>query len=101
MMELINTPYYLNEKHKYINKVLNFGKVNVVNMQLQLGEEVAEHDVDADVLIIVKTGKVAFTVEGEEVEVSPQNVLHMNPGERHSLKALEVSDFLVLQIKQG
>lgn len=100
-MELINTPYYLNEEHKHISKVLNFEKVNVVNMQLQLGETVAEHDVDADVLIIVKTGKVAFTVEGEEVEVSPQNVLHMNPGERHSLRAMEVSDFLVLQIKRA
>ena len=100
-MDLINTPYYLNEEHKHISKVLNFEKVNVVNMQLQLGETVAEHDVDADVLIIVKTGKVVFTVEGEEVEVSPQNVLHMNPGERHSLKALEVSDFLVLQIKRA
>lgn len=100
-MELINTPYLLNEKQKNISKVLAFGQVNVVNMQLQLGETVAEHDVDADVLIIVKTGKVAFTVEGEEVEVSPQNILHMSPGEKHSLKALEVSDFIVLQIKQA
>jgi quercetin dioxygenase-like cupin family protein len=100
-MELINTPYYLNEEHKHTSKVLNFEKVNIVNMQLQLGETVAEHDVDADVLIIVKTGKVAFMVAGEEVEVSPQNVLHMNPGERHSLRAMEVSDFLVLQIKRA
>lgn len=99
-MELIHTPYHLAEKNKHIDKVLNVGKVIVINMQLQLGETVAEHDVDADVLIIMKTGKVVFMVNGEEAEVSPQTVLHMKPGEKHSLKALEASDLLVLQIKQ-
>lgn len=99
-MELIQTPYFLNEEHKHIKKVLDLGNVNIVNMQLQLGEMAAEHEVDADVFIIVKTGRVAFTVEDEAVEVSPQNILHMSPGERHSLKALELSDFIVMQIKQ-
>ncbi|WP_416145481.1 hypothetical protein [Planococcus koreensis] len=41
-----------------------------------------------------------FTVEGREVEVSQHNLLHMAPGERHSLRAEEVSDFMVLQIKR-
>ncbi|WP_416145482.1 hypothetical protein [Planococcus koreensis] len=56
-MELIDTPYYLNETHKHIEKVLSFNDTNVVNMQLQIGQTVAEHEVDADVLIIVKEGK--------------------------------------------
>lgn len=99
-MELIDTPYYLNEKHKHIEKVLSFHNTNVVNMQLQMGQTVAEHEVDADVLIIVKRGKVIFTVDGREVEVSQHNMLHMAPGERHSLRAEEVSDFMVLQIKR-
>lgn len=99
-MELINTPYYLNDMHKHIEKVLSFNNINVVNMQLQIGQTVAEHEVDADVLIIVKRGKVIFTVEGREVEVSQHNLLHMAPGERHSLRAEEVSDFIVLQSKR-
>lgn len=100
-MELINTPYRLGEKLKHIEKVLNLGNVNIVNMQLQEGETIAEHDVDADVFIIMKTGKVVFTVNGEEVEMSSQNILHMNPGERHRLKAIEASDLLVMQVKKG
>ena len=99
-MELIDTPYYLNETHKHIGKVLNFNDTNVVNMQLQIGQTVEEHEVDADVLIIVKRGKVIFMVEGREVEVSQHNMLHMAPGEKHSLRAEEVSDFMVLQIKR-
>lgn len=99
-MEMIETPYYLNDKHKHIEKVLSFNNTNVVNMQLQIGQTVAEHEVDADVLIIVKRGKVIFTVDGRDVEVSQHNMLHMAPGEKHSLRAEEVSDFMVLQIKR-
>ncbi len=100
-MELINTPYQLDEKQKHIEKVLNLGYITIVNMQLQKGEVVAEHKVDADVLIVMKTGKVVFTVNGEDVEVSPQNILRMDAGERHRLKAVEASDLLVMQVKQG
>lgn len=97
-MELIDTPNLLEEKNKHIHKAINFGKTKVVNMQLQTGEKIAEHDSAADVVIIVRSGKVSFNVEGQTVEVSPDNILHMDPKEKHSLTALEPSDILVLQI---
>ncbi|MDQ0427984.1 quercetin dioxygenase-like cupin family protein [Planomicrobium stackebrandtii] len=97
-MELIETPYLLGEKNKHIQKALNFNKTQVVNMQLQKGEKIAEHDSMADVLIIVRSGKVSFVVEGQTVEAAPDNILHMNPKEKHSLTAIEPSDLLVLQI---
>lgn len=97
-MELIETPNALGEKNKHIQKALSFGKTKVVNMQLQAGEKIAEHDSAADVIIIVRSGKVSFDVEGQTVEVSPDNILHMDPKEKHSLTAIEPSDLLVLQI---
>lgn len=97
-MELIETPNALAEKNKHIQKALSFGKTKVVNMQLQAGEKIAEHDSAADVIIIVRSGKVSFDVEGQTVEVSPDNILHMDPKEKHSLTAIEPSDLLVLQI---
>lgn len=97
-MELIETPILLGEKNKHIQKALSFGKTKVINMQLQSGEKIAEHDSIADVLIIVRSGKVSFIVEGETVEAAPDNILHMNPNEKHSLTAIEPSDLLVLQI---
>lgn len=97
-MELIETPNLLNEKNKHIQKALSFGKTKIVNMQLQTGEKIAEHDSIADVIIIVRSGKVSFNVEGQTVEVSPDNILHMVPEEKHSLTAIEPSDLLVLQI---
>ncbi|WP_203340068.1 cupin domain-containing protein [Planococcus beijingensis] len=97
-MELIETPNLLEEKNKHIHKALSFGKTKVVNMQLQTGEKIAEHDSAADVVIIVRSGKVSFNVEGQTVEVTPDTILHLNPKEKHSLTAIEPSDLLVLQI---
>lgn len=99
-MEMIGTPNLLGEKNKHVQKALSFGNTKVVNMQLQTGENIAEHDSVADVIIIVRSGKVSFSVEGETVVVTPENILHMNPKEKHSLLAIEPSDLLVLQINQ-
>lgn len=99
-MELIATPYRLNEKAKTIQPVLNIEKTKIINIQLQQGETVAEHAVDADVTIIAKSGKVEFTVGGQSVEVSPQQLLYRAPLEQHSLKAIEASDLMVIQTKR-
>lgn len=97
-MELIETPNLLEEKNKHIQKALSFGNTKVVNIQLQTGEKIAEHDSAADVVIIVRNGKVLFKVEGQSVEATPDTILHMEPKEKHSLTAMEPSDLLVLQI---
>lgn len=97
-MELIETPNLLEEKNKHIQKALSFGKTKVVNMQLQTGEKIAEHDSAADVVIIVRSGKVSFNVEGQTAEITPDTILHLKPKEKHSLTAMEPSDILVFQI---
>lgn len=99
-MELFEMPYQLESKNKHVQKVLNFEKTNVVNIQLGLGEEIPAHDADADVLIVVISGGVEFKVEGKVVEVSPNVMLRMTPKEKHSLKAVEDSNLLVVQIKR-
>lgn len=98
-MELFEMPNQLANKKKHVQKVVKFENTNIVNMQLAAGEEIPAHDADADVLIVVISGRVEFTAEGESVEVSPDRLLRMTPKEKHSLKALEDSSFLVIQIK--
>lgn len=98
-MELIETPYWLAEKQKHIQKVTSFEKTTIVNIQLEKDEVILEHDADADVIIIVKKGKVTFKVEGKKVQLTTENMLHMKPKEKHSLKADDASDLIVIQIK--
>lgn len=97
-MNLISTPYRLEEKPKHIAKLMTLENASVVNIQLKKGETIAEHDSKREVLIIVRKGAVIFDVDGTETVVTSNNVLHMSPLEKHSLRATEDSDLLVLQI---
>lgn len=97
-MKLIETPSQLSSKAKSVEQVCATPNANVLNIQLRKGEEVAEHDSDREVLIIVRRGKVRFTVEGTPVTVSEETILHMAPYEKHSLFAETEADICVLQI---
>ena len=70
----------------------------VMNIQLRKGEAIPEHHADAEVVIVVRRGRVQFTSEGETLEATPENVLRLAPMENHQLLAAEDSDLLVFQI---
>ena len=97
-MKLIETPHQLESKSKSVEQVLSIPNVKMMNIQLRAGEEVAEHDSDREVIIIVRKGKVRFRIEGTEVVVTDEHVLHMAPFEKHSLHAETDVDICVLQI---
>ena len=97
-MNLIGTPYVLGEKERQITSVLKEEDFDMMNIQLRAGEEVKEHHANANVLIVVRKGKVQIMVEGTKHIVKTENVLHMKPLERHALKALEDSDIVVTKI---
>ncbi|BAQ12041.1 hypothetical protein OXB_3572 [Bacillus sp. OxB-1] len=98
-MEVIPTPSKLIEKAKHLEKVVSLPQAAIMNIQLKAGEEVAEHHSERDVIIVVRKGIVRFEVEGNEVFVSPENLLHMAPFEKHSLRAIEDADILVFQVE--
>lgn len=97
-MNLIETPYLLEEKEKNVSKMVQFDNHHVMNIQLRTGEEIKEHNAKEYVLIVVRKGKVLFTVEGVEQLVTTGHILHMNPLEKHALKAVEDADIIVIKI---
>lgn len=98
-MNLIETDYHLNQKEKHIAKVAALDNGIFTNIQLRAGEEIAEHSSKNDAFIIVRKGKIRFTVEGESVVATPENILHMVPLEKHGLHAIEDTDLILIQIK--
>lgn len=94
----IETSYQLDEKTKHIGRLLTLENVNVTNIQLKKGETIPEHHSKREVLIVVRRGVVLFDVEGKEVVVAQNNILHMSPLENHSLVAKEDTDILVIQV---
>lgn len=98
-MNLIETTYQLNQKAKHIAKVVSVDNATMTNIQLRAGEEIVEHSSKNDAFIIVRKGKIRFIVEGEPVVVTPENMLHMIPFEKHDLYAIEDTDLILIQIK--
>lgn len=98
-METKETPNVLGEKAKKSAAVLKMANAKVMNIQLREGEAIPEHNADAEVVIVVRKGRVHFTSEGSTVEATPENVLHLAPMENHQLLAAEDSDLLIFQIK--
>ncbi|MDI2587379.1 hypothetical protein OR571_09760 [Psychrobacillus sp. NEAU-3TGS] len=97
-MNIIETPYLLEEKEKHMSNVIQFENHQVLNIHLRKGEEIKEHDEKEEVLIVARKGKVLFTVKGVEQLVTTGHILHMNPLERHALKAVEDADVIVNKI---
>lgn len=96
-MKLIETPLLLDEKKRHFGKVLKFEKTLVTTVQLRKGEGMAEHSSEKDVMIVVRKGNVFFEHAGERVNVTPDNVLYIEPEQLHSVQAEEDSEFLLIQ----
>lgn len=97
-MMLISSPHEIGDKKKHAGRLLNQPKYDVVQIHMKKDEEITTHHAKVETLIIVRTGKVSFTVEGETVILTNENILQMDPYEEHSLTALEESDLLLLKM---
>ena len=97
-MLVISTPYVLDEKKILTEKVYDTDRYACLNIQLKKGESVPSHFAISEVLVIVRSGVVEFTVEEETVELSRNQLLHMDPKEVHSLVAKEDADLIVVQV---
>lgn len=97
-MELIETPYLLQEKEHYMHTITNVENTNIINVQLRENEVIPDQELDADMIVIVKSGVISYNIGGEMSTVTPNKILHIHPNEIHSLKAEEASDMILIQI---
>ena len=67
-----------------------------VALELEGGEELGDHHVRERVVVCVVSGRVVFDASGEAVEGGAGTVLTFDPGERHSVRAVEHSQLLLI-----
>lgn len=99
-MKVFQLESYLLDKEKYMAPLTVFEKTKVVQIQLQEGQAIPSHATNADVLIVVQKGKVSFEVAGETVELTPGELLYMEPKEQHGLIALQDVELLLIRIER-
>lgn len=98
-MHVFETNYQLSENEKHIEKVGVINSNQMINIQLKQGQKISEHHAKEHVIIIVRRGNVLFTIEGQEVELTNEKILVMNPLENHDLIALEDTDLILIKVK--
>jgi quercetin dioxygenase-like cupin family protein len=79
-----------------VSKVVHRGDgMNVTIFGFDAGEDLTEHQAARAAVVQVLSGRLRFTVDGEELELPPGSWLHMTPGTPHSLVAVEPSVMLL------
>jgi quercetin dioxygenase-like cupin family protein len=63
------------------------------------GEGLSEHTAARPAIVQVLSGRLRFTVEGDEVEMVPGTWVHMSTGAMHSLTAVEPTVMLLTLLR--
>lgn len=69
--------------------------LRMVLIAIQGGHEIPEHDADDSVTIQVVSGRVQLVFEGREVELGAGQLITLEGGVPHSVRALEESALLL------
>lgn len=99
-MQVYDAKSYLQSKEKHTGVLAEFAKTKVIQLQLKAGSAIAEHRTNADALIIVQKGRVIFGFGEQEVELAPDKLLHIDPDEPHSLRAVEDTEILLIRTER-
>ncbi len=82
-----------------VSKVVHRGDgLDVTVFAFDTGEQLTEHTAAQAAVVQVVSGRLRFTVDGEQLDLGPGSWLHMQPGAPHALLATEPTVMLLTLI---
>lgn len=73
--------------------------LDVTVFGIDVGEGLSEHQASRAAVVQVLSGRLRFTVDGEDLDLGPGLWLHMSPGTPHALEALEPTVMLLTLVQ--
>ncbi len=73
--------------------------LNVTVFGIDAGEGLSEHEARQAAVVQVLSGRLRFTVDGEDLDLGSGSWLHMSPGTPHALEALEPTVMLLTLVQ--
>lgn|SRR5512134_2375394 len=73
--------------------------IDVTVFGFDAGEGLTEHTAARPAIVQVLSGALRFTVEGEDVRMTPGSWVHMSVGASHALEALEPTVMLLTMLR--
>lgn len=74
-------------------------ELNVTVLGFDAGKGLSEHQASRSAVVQVPSGRLSFTVDGEELDLGPELWLHMSPGTSHALEATEPTLMLLTLLR--
>src|SRR5699024_5574529 len=99
LMKHIQTSNDMRNKQKFANRKISQSKYDVVHIHVKKAEEIKTHHAKEETLIVVRSGKIRMKIEAETGELTNEDILQMEPYEKHDLYALEETDLLLIKFK--
>jgi quercetin dioxygenase-like cupin family protein len=84
-----------------VTPIGQYGATRVMQLQLRAGTAMPAHSAPERVLVVVLAGRGSFGFGAEQVALHERQVLHMAPGEEHSVKAETDLDLLLVRIDEA
>ncbi|MGZ5212263.1 MAG: cupin domain-containing protein [Actinomycetota bacterium] len=83
-----------------VSKVLHRGDgLEVTEFGFDAGEGLTEHTASRAAIVQVLSGRLRFTVDGEELDAGPGSWIYMTPGTPHSLVSQEPTVMLLTLLR--
>ncbi|MGB3393449.1 MAG: cupin domain-containing protein [Stenotrophomonas sp.] len=84
-----------------VTPIGQYGATRVMQLQLKAGTAMPAHSAPERMLVVVLAGRGSFGFGTEQVALHERQVLHMAPGEEHSVKAETDLDLLLVRIDEA
>lgn len=81
--------------------VVNAPGLRVTLFGFAEGQELTEHASSSRAIVQVLSGRSNWVVAGQPMEVAAGEVLHMPPGTRHAVRAVEPFSMLLTLVKEA
>lgn len=96
MMDLFQLSHEVTKPIEYV-KLFNEYNKEVLQIKMKEGAQIGTHTTDKFAFIIVQTGTVDFKVNDESHVLTNEQILYLDPKEKHSLKA--ITDVTLIVVK--
>lgn len=91
--------YKANESIDIAEHLIEKEGQTVTHLLIRKGKELGTHNVDMSVIVVPFKGVIEFTGESGTETIKPGTIIEMEPNEKHSLKAIEDSQLIVVKSK--
>ncbi|MGH1538587.1 MAG: cupin domain-containing protein [Gammaproteobacteria bacterium] len=94
--EIVNLETWADDQPDSRTKaIVKTDEMELIRLSLPLGKEIPNHKVSGPITVHCIKGKIEFTAMGATQELSQWELLHLMPGEPHSVTAIEDSVVLL------